>query len=143
MAGQGSPSQLYGDIAPAKYLLGMLNYADHPELFSLQTQPPAQNPSNTDNRWLRTEVNQALAAMYAAFRSDYPDVAWSFVSGGRNYSYQSQIWNNKWDACGVNISTSQPLTCCLNILEYSSMPGTSRHHCTAFRFSFLHSFLYF
>ena len=98
------------------------------DMFVIQTQPPAANPSNLDNRYIRTEVNAALGEMYAAFREEYPDIAWSFISGSRNFSYQSTIWNNKWAACGPNVTAADPFNCCLNILEYSSMPGTSRHH---------------
>jgi LAS superfamily LD-carboxypeptidase LdcB len=56
------------------------------------------------------------------------------ASATRNFDYQKNIWNNKWDGVtivnGKNLSTSMPdgLERFKKILEYSAAPGTSRHH---------------
>ena len=56
-------------------------------------------------------------------------------SAARNFDYQRGIWERKWTGTtklsdGTNVATDikKPLDKALKILEYSSMPGTSRHH---------------
>ena len=46
------------------------------------------------------------------------------VSGVRNFDYQKSIWDRKWNAS----SASTGLGKAKEILEFSSMPMTSRHH---------------
>jgi len=56
------------------------------------------------------------------------------VSAFRSFSDQKEIWENKWNgktAVGgkkLNVSTPDPKARALKILEFSSMPATSRHH---------------
>lgn len=47
------------------------------------------------------------------------------ISGTRNFNHQKRIWNYKWNTKYKNLT---PLNRVLKILEYSSMPSTSRHH---------------
>ena len=48
------------------------------------------------------------------------------VSGFRSYNRQKQIWNRKFRINKMNgLSPQQNL---LKIIEYSTLPGTSRHH---------------
>ena len=56
-------------------------------------------------------------------------------SATRNFDYQKGIWERKWtgktklsDGTDVSSDISSPKEKALRILEYSSMPGTSRHH---------------
>ena len=55
-------------------------------------------------------------------------------SAARNFDYQKGIWERKWLgqtilSDGTNASEIDSLTLrALKILQYSSMPGTSRHH---------------
>lgn len=132
VSGKECSTSLYGSIRPTDYLLGMFDFSAYPEMFSLQTDPPAANPSVTTNRYLRNEVNVALSKMYAAFLLEYPNISWSFISGGRNFTSQAAIWGRKFGDCAIPPSqmnnTALVVPCCLGILEYSSMPGTSRHH---------------
>ncbi len=56
------------------------------------------------------------------------------VSAFRSFSDQKQIWEDKWNGKTLvggkklNVSTPDPKARALKILEFSSMPATSRHH---------------
>jgi len=56
------------------------------------------------------------------------------VSAFRSFSDQKQIWEDKWTGKTLvggktlNVSLPDPKARALKILEFSSMPGTSRHH---------------
>lgn len=73
------------------------------------------------NAYLRKEVYEAFIKMYDAAQKD--GVSLKIISATRNRSYQSGIWNRKWNSFGGEESTRAN-----RILQYSSMPGTSRHH---------------
>ena len=56
-------------------------------------------------------------------------------SAARNFDYQKGIWERKWtgatklsDGTDISKDIAAPIAKSLKILEYSSMPGTSRHH---------------
>ena len=46
------------------------------------------------------------------------------ISGTRNFYEQKSIWERKW----LKYKSLKPIDRALKILEYSSMPSTSRHH---------------
>lgn len=48
------------------------------------------------------------------------------VSGTRTFNDQKAIWERKWNA--LYLSNSDSLAVAKDILRFSSMPGTSRHH---------------
>lgn len=56
------------------------------------------------------------------------------VSAFRSFSDQKKIWEDKWNGKTLvggkklNVSTPDPKARALKILEFSSMPATSRHH---------------
>ena len=56
------------------------------------------------------------------------------VSAFRSFSDQKKIWEDKWTGKTLvggkklNVSVPDPKARALKILEFSSMPGTSRHH---------------
>lgn len=56
------------------------------------------------------------------------------VSAFRSFSDQKTIWENKWNGKTpvggrkLNVDLPDPKARALKILEFSSMPGTSRHH---------------
>ncbi|MFT3723094.1 MAG: D-alanyl-D-alanine carboxypeptidase family protein [Hyphomonadaceae bacterium] len=56
------------------------------------------------------------------------------VSAFRSFSDQKKIWEDKWNGKTIvggkklNVSTPDPKARALKILEFSSMPATSRHH---------------
>jgi LAS superfamily LD-carboxypeptidase LdcB len=48
------------------------------------------------------------------------------ISGTRNFERQKEIWEGKWARFAKDAPA--PKDRALKILEYSSMPGSSRHH---------------
>lgn len=71
--------------------------------------------------YLRDEVYDAFKKMWKDARRD--GVSLVIISATRNRKYQSGIWNRKWNSFGGNETDRAG-----RILQYSSMPGTSRHH---------------
>src|SRR3989344_2063220 len=82
--------------------------------------------------YLRKEALYAFLEMAEAAKKDKIELA--IVSAARNFDYQKDIWNKKWGGAtlvdGKNLSKSIPdgQERFLKILEYSAVPGTSRHH---------------
>ena len=71
--------------------------------------------------YLRKVVNDAFVKMAKDAQKD--GVSLTIVSGTRNHQRQTEIWEEKWERFkgGSKDKASE-------ILQYSSMPGTSRHH---------------
>lgn len=51
-------------------------------------------------------------------------IDFKIISGTRNFNEQKRIWERKWK----RNNTSDSVSNALQILKYSSMPSTSRHH---------------
>jgi len=88
--------------------------------------------ANRKGMYLRKEAFADFLKMYKAAKAD--GINLQIVSATRNFESQKQIWERKW-ADGAKkysdeeLKTSQVRkTIALKILEYSSMPSTSRHH---------------
>lgn len=97
-------------------ILGDVDAASHQgfsKIQSIHTTKPAA--------YLRTEVYESFRKMYEAARADGIDLM--IISATRNRSYQAGIWNRKWNSFGGAEDHRAE-----RILQYSSMPGTSRHH---------------
>lgn len=73
--------------------------------------------------YLRKEVLLKFKEMYNAAIEE--GVELKIISGTRNFNQQKSIWERKWTA---NIKTMDSLSSVKEILKYSSMPCTSRHH---------------
>ena len=97
-------------------LLGDINPADHHDFKKLVSKYTTK-----ENAYLRDEVYDAFKDMWKAAEND--GIQLIIVSATRNRSYQSGIWNRKWTSFGGEESSRAE-----RILQYSSMPGTSRHH---------------
>ena len=82
--------------------------------------------------YLRKEVLEAFIQMAEAANKDEIEI--NIASAARNFDYQKDIWNKKWTGItlvdGKNLLKSIPdgLERFEKILEYSAVPGTSRHH---------------
>jgi zinc D-Ala-D-Ala carboxypeptidase len=78
--------------------------------------------------WSRREIfidssaYNSFQIMAEAARADGVDLV--IISGYRSFFRQKSIWDRKWDLLN-NLSDSLKV---LKILEFSSMPGISRHH---------------
>ena len=100
------------------FLLGKIEFAEDSR-FSLV----AVNRS-TKSCYLLVEVNWAFEQMAAAAQKE--GITLKVISGGRNFNMQKAIWEKKWNARRPNFKTDKETA--LDILKYSSIPGTSRHH---------------
>jgi hypothetical protein len=83
-------------------------------------------------QYARKETVEAFVKMADAARAD--GVSLRVVSGFRSFTDQKRIWENKWTGKTLvggkklNETLPDPQARALKILEYSSMPTTSRHH---------------
>ncbi len=115
-----APSAL-GDIGKTPiskaWLLGQFSYS-HSTSFVAVKKPHARRPG----LYLHHKAYAAFQKMYAAARQD--GVELFILSAGRNFHRQKQIWERKWAAQKSSIAHHRAKM----ILQYSAMPGTSRHH---------------
>lgn len=102
-----------------KELLGQFDAASHPD-FSII--PNAY--TRKTNIYLRNATLAAFESMWKAAKTD--GVSLEIVSATRSFSAQRSIWNRKWGA--PRFMGFQEANRAREILRYSSMPGTSRHH---------------
>ena len=89
--------------------------------------------ADREGMYLRTDVFAAFVKMFEAANKD--GIKLQIRSATRNFTYQKGIWERKWTGAtvlsdGTNVAKdlNTPKVKALKILEYSSMPGTSRHH---------------
>ncbi len=79
-----------------------------------------------------TEAYEAFLRMHAAAKAD--GISLTIISAWRSFDRQKTIWEDKWNgrqALSGNIRATgiaDPAARAREILRYSSMPGTSRHH---------------
>lgn len=83
--------------------------------------------------YMQREAYEAYLKMYAAAKE--ASITLQIRSATRNFDYQKGIWERKWTgetilSSGENASIAfkDSFARATNILKYSSMPGTSRHH---------------
>lgn len=129
-ADQPLTMDLFGPHNEVDYLQGRFDPEKSPLFIPLkQTKIPHRG-----NQILRKETVQALEKMLDAFHRDHPGIPVRVISSTRVFSHQKAIWEAKWngnrlvDGKKLNRSLPDPDRRALKILEYSSMPGTSRHH---------------
>jgi D-alanyl-D-alanine carboxypeptidase len=124
-------ADIYGKINPDDYVTGRFNPAKH-ELFVLLSDLGI--PTNKWPHRLRREAAEALKELYIAFRKDNPKAPFWVQSSTRSFEDQRYIWEGKWTGNikvnGLSLAQSirDPLKRAVEILKFSSMPGTSRHH---------------
>jgi LAS superfamily LD-carboxypeptidase LdcB len=122
---------LYCGIDPASYLAGSFI----PEKLNCFVNLTDFGIScDGKKHYLREEASSALKKMLAEFRKDNPKINITVRSSFRSFYDQKYIWNNKFDGItavsGKNLSKEfkNHQARSREILKYSSMPGTSRHH---------------
>ena len=101
------------------HLAGQFNPANDPEfqVISARFTPKTRI-------FLRKEALSAFEAMWNAARNDGIELI--ILSATRNWTYQRGIWNRKWN--GPGYSEFEGKARAIEILKYSAMPGSSRHH---------------
>lgn len=109
------------------YALGKLDYSQDARFVKIPDQYASKS-----GMYLRKEALDAFIRMKEAARKDGIDL--KILSAARNFNYQKSIWEAKWNGQrlvnGQNLRTTIPNESerAKEILKYSSMPGTSRHH---------------
>jgi zinc D-Ala-D-Ala carboxypeptidase len=92
---------------------------------------PSQYASR-EGIYMHKEAFEAFLEMYNAAEKD--GINLQIISGFRSFYHQKTIWENKWNGrvkltgniLATDISDKQKRA--LEILKFSAMPGTSRHH---------------
>lgn len=111
-----------------EYLMGKFEPAEHPDFVLVD-----KKYADAEGYYLRKETYESFKKMWEAAKAD--SITLTIVSATRNFYRQKAIWEAKWTGArkienGTNAAQKypDPKTRALKILEYSSMPGTSRHH---------------
>ena len=109
------------------YLLGKVNPKTDSNFILIETKY-----THKSNLYMHTEAYRAFNNMHKAAQAE--NINLNIVSAFRSYNHQKSIWEAKWSGrrkvLGKNLSTTipEPKDRAIYILQYSSMPGTSRHH---------------
>ncbi len=111
-----------------EYLMGKYDPATHKDFVLIP-----KKYADRDDRFLRKDVLEAFKLMYEAASKD--SVFLQIRSATRNFENQKMIWEKKWTGKTLledNINAATQIHTDVDrakkILEYSSMPGSSRHH---------------
>ena len=112
------PKAELDSLISSDFLIGKFDYRTHPWFVKV--------PAGMSNReiYIQKETLEAFSKMHEAAKKD--GISFLIISGTRNFTDQKAIWENKWSREIVTHKTHKATA--LKILEYSSMPSTSRHH---------------
>jgi D-alanyl-D-alanine carboxypeptidase len=108
-------------------LLGKNNPSTNPDFIEIP-----QEMANRSGMRLHRSAFASFKRMRAQAKED--GVVLTIISATRTFEQQKRIWERKWtgakkvDGMDLSVSISDPRERAKKILEYSSMPGTSRHH---------------
>lgn len=102
------------------FLLGLISSIGMAQNSMDQVTGKMPNPNN----FLQTETQHAFDKMRSAALNDGIDLL--VVSGYRSFNRQRQIWNRKYQK--YQAQGLLPDQIFDKIVEYSTVPGTSRHH---------------
>ena len=115
----GSASVPEVRIPPLRELMGRVS----PSQDSAFAPIPSELCSR-DGMRLRREARDAFVRMHGAAAED--GISLTALSATRTFGHQASIWNRKWN--GAQRMGMAPVDRALDILRFSSMPGSSRHH---------------
>ncbi|MFM7234309.1 MAG: M15 family metallopeptidase [Flavobacteriales bacterium] len=100
-------------------LLGRINPSNHPSFEAI-----ALSFATKESMYMRKEAYEAFKKMHAAAKKD--GITLMIVSATRNFDAQKGIWERKWKR--PQYEGKPDLDRIQDIMKFSSMPGTSRHH---------------
>lgn len=103
-------------IISKEFILGKFDYKTDSTFVKTEAQ------YSTKEIYLNALVYKAFLKMAKAAKKDSID--FKIISGTRNFYEQKAIWNRKWNL----YNDLNPIDRAKKILEYSSMPSSSRHH---------------
>lgn len=98
------------------FVLGKFNYKTNLAFVKVNSE------NTVKTVYLQKEVYRAFLAMDSQAKTD--GIHLKIISGTRNFNEQKAIWERKW----TKYKNLKPIDRAHKILEYSSMPSTSRHH---------------
>lgn len=99
------------------FVLGKFDYRKDSSFVKLDTA------FTTKEIYLRKETYEAFLQMQT--KAAEQGIYFNIISGTRNFEHQKRIWEYKWNE---KYKELPPLERAKKILEFSSMPSTSRHH---------------
>ncbi len=108
-------------------LLGKIDPTNHPDFVKIDLVHTAKK-----DQYLRKATYQAFCIMADSALKD--GIKLMIVSAFRSYDNQKKIWNAKWigstkiNEVDVGLLYPDPVERAEKILQYSAMPGSSRHH---------------
>ncbi len=114
-------------LYPHHEILGKVNERRHDDFVEIEAPYASRS-----GMYLRSACYEAFRQMADHARDDGIDLV--IISAMRNFDRQKLIWEAKWrgdrlvDGQKLPESHPEPLSRAMKILEYSSMPGSSRHH---------------
>ena len=100
-------------------LLGKFEVTSHPDFIQIDSKYTSKA-----NIYLRREAYSAFEQMHEAASQEGIDL--NIVSATRSFSHQKRIWEGKWKR--TQYMGWSDFDKAQDIMTYSSMPGTSRHH---------------
>jgi zinc D-Ala-D-Ala carboxypeptidase len=113
---------------PKNLLLGLLTRAETDSVMVSVNRKHA----NREGMLMHKSAYESFVKMHA--RASLDGISLVIVSAFRDFDHQKRIWENKWTGrqpLSGNINATQIADLQMRateILRYSSMPGTSRHH---------------
>lgn len=121
-------SALSKDTFSLDYLMGKFDPIKHPAFQEIEIVH-----ADRAGLYLHQETYTAFKKMHAAAAAD--GIQLVIRSATRNFASQKRIWEAKWNGTrkiengkDASVAYPNPKDRALKILEYSSMPSTSRHH---------------
>ncbi len=114
----GWQTNLSGQEITKDWLMGHIDYSQDRKFQKLAKK----HIDVSHDLYLHKQAYWAFRKMYEAAKID--GVTLAVLSAGRNFSDQKLIWEKKWKQQTIAKAVKRAQ----NVLEYSSMPGTSRHH---------------
>ncbi|MEN9638726.1 MAG: hypothetical protein RLZZ262_594 [Bacteroidota bacterium] len=100
-------------------LLGRFEPNKHPDFVLIQ-----KKHTGKDGIYLQRGAYEAFQRMYDAAKAAGLNI--SIISATRNFNYQKGIWEKKWLREKYKGMSDRDKVA--DIMKFSSMPGTSRHH---------------
>ena len=115
------------DTTNIEFLMGQFVPSKHPDFVKIE-----KLYTDRTGLYMQRSAYDAYKLMYAEAKKN--GISLIIKSATRNFDYQKKIWENKWLGLtmvgGEKLSQtiSDPVQRAREILKYSSMPGSSRHH---------------
>ncbi len=120
-------SQTHPEPIAIELLMGKVDPASDLQFVAIEAKY-----ANRSGMFMHKEAYEAFVKMHEAARADGVNLV--IVSAMRTFNHQRRIWNDKWNGRQMlegNIyatSITDPVERAREILRFSAMPGTSRHH---------------